>query len=67
MDGGTPFFFVYLELPSISLDGRVQLTSGGAGLDIVPLLEKLDALAKTVEQLRSMVLNTAAPATQARN
>src|SRR5688500_2818832 len=27
----------YLELPSISLDGRVELTSGGEGVDIVQL------------------------------
>jgi transcriptional regulator with XRE-family HTH domain len=57
----------HLELSSIPLDGHVELTSGGAGPDAVPLLETLDALGETVEQLRSMVMNAAAPETQARN
>ena len=52
----------HLKLPSISLDGRVELTSGGTGLDVVQLLETIDVLARIVDHLRSTVMNTAAPA-----
>jgi transcriptional regulator with XRE-family HTH domain len=53
-----------LELSSISLDGRVELSSGGAGVNVVQLLATLDVLGNVVERLRSIVLNTAAPAVE---
>jgi len=50
-----------LDLTTIPLDGTVQLTAGGEGLNVVEMLQSLDLLAWLVEHLRGVTMHAVLP------